>query len=249
MLRHAGWTLGLLVVVALASAGPAAADGYCGPDPTSATACPFTTNATLNGAISSGSEQDYYVFYVAHQTDLQLTVADTEDARCSNQYPTYPYICGWAEARLLNKKGDSLADTGVSNPNNGVTVPQTVSKTIPRGTYYVDVSAYQGSGTLPSIAYQVTVNGNPGVQWPPACIVPRVRAHTRLGRAKHMVANHRCAVGAVHYVSSRRTPRGDVIRLKPGAHSILPFAAPVAIYVSGQPRHHRRHHRHRRHHK
>jgi hypothetical protein len=53
MMRHAGWSLGLLTAIMLASAGSAAANGYRGPDPTGATACPVNTNTTLGGGIAS----------------------------------------------------------------------------------------------------------------------------------------------------------------------------------------------------
>ena len=92
--------------------GPAAANGYCGPDPTGATACPVTTNGTLAGSISSSSEQDYYVFYVAHQTDLQLTVNDVEDAQCST--PTAAYACGGVGVRSVHSTGHHLGGTLVS---------------------------------------------------------------------------------------------------------------------------------------
>lgn len=246
MARRAGWMIGLPAAIALTvvlpGAGPATANGYCGADPTGATACPVSTNTTLSGSIASGSGQDYYVFYVARKTDLELTVTDTENAQCSNDYPYYPYICGWAQAELLNSVGHELGDTQTSSPQNGVTVPQSISGTLPRGVYYVDVSGYQGDGTLPAIPYQLTVSGNPSVQWPPACIVPRLRHDTSLGRAKHLVRDNRCTVGPVHYVRSA-TPRGDVVRLAPGAGSIRAYAAPVTIYVSGTPHRRRRHHK------
>ena len=65
-----------------------------------------------------------------------------------------------------------------------------------------------------------------------------------LAHAKHLMRNDRCTIGAVHRVHSAQ-PRGDVVRLHPGGGSILPYGAPVTIWVSGQPRHHRA----RRHHK
>lgn len=241
MLRRVGWSLGVVAAIALANAGPAAANGYCGPDPTGATACPVTANSTLSGSISSNSENDYYVFYVAHQTVLQLTVNDTEDAQCST---AIAYGCGDVQANLFDSRGSRVAATDVSAPSNGVAVPETTTKTIKRGVYYVAVSGYIASYTPPSIPYQVTVNGNPGVQWPPACIVPRLRSRTTLRRAKQMVRGNRCTVGAVRRVHSAK-PRGDVVRLRPGTGSILPFGARVTIYVSGQPRHHRTHHHHR----
>src|SRR5262249_51557863 len=161
----------------LAGAAPAAANGYCGADPTGVTACPINANGTVSGSISSGSEQDYYVFYAARKTDLQLTVTDTEDPRCSTDFS---YMCAWTTAELIDSRGDQLAHTEFSEPSNGVTVPVSVTKSIGRGVYYVAVSGYQSAGTLPSVPYQLTVDGNPGVQWPPACIVPRVRSHMSL---------------------------------------------------------------------
>jgi hypothetical protein len=248
MLRHAGWALGLVVAIAMAtaglvSAGPAAANGYCGPDPTGATACPINNNGILSGSIASTTERDFYVFYVAHQTDLQVTIEDTEDARCSSDYPAYPYACGWASADLLDSRGNNLADFSLSQPDNGVNVPVTVTKTVARGTYYVEATGFVDSVTLPAIPYQLTVDGNPGVQWPPACIVPELRRNLTLAHAKHLVASGRCSVGAIKYKHSAK-PHGDVIRLHPGGGSILPFAAPVTIWVSGNPPH-RRHPHHK----
>jgi hypothetical protein len=207
-----------------------------------------TTNSTLGGSIASTSERDYYVFYVAHQTDLVVTVNDTEDARCTESDPSYPYYCGSVKFMLLDSRGNSLADSNSSRPVNGIPVPVSTTTTIGRGIYYVAVSGFvDPPATLPAISYQLTIDGNPGVQWPPACIVPRLHANRRLGHVEHMVRNHRCTVGRVRYVRHSRTPRGDVIRLHPGAGSILPNSAPVTIFVSGQPpRRHRRHHHHRR---
>jgi hypothetical protein len=241
MMRRARWSLGLVVAIVLTSAGPASANGYCGPDPTGATACPVSSNSTLSGSIVSSSERDYYVFYVAHQTDLQVTITDEEDARCSTSDPSYPYFCGWAEALLLDSHGNQLGDTFLSFPDNGVARSKTITKTVGRGIYYVQVSGDVDAHTPPSIPYQLTVNGNPGVQWPPACIVPRVGSKMTLARAKHVIGNNRCTVGAVHRMRSSK-PRGDVLRFHPGAGSILPYGAKVAIWVSGQPRHHRRRH-------
>jgi hypothetical protein len=229
MLRHAGCSLGVAAVIALACAGSATADGYCGADPTGATACPVTTNTTLAGSISSNSENDYYVFYVAHQTVLQVTINDTEDAQCST---TLAYGCGSVTADLFDGRGNHLAGTNPSSPSNGIAAPETTTKTIKRGIYYVAVSGFVASYTPPSIPYQLTVSGNPGVQWPPACIVPRLRSKTTLEHAKQMLRNHRCTVGAVRRMHSAK-PRGDVVRLRPGRGSILPYGAPVTIYVSG----------------
>jgi hypothetical protein len=210
-------------------------------------ACPVTTNETLSGSIASTSERDYYVFYVAHQTDLAVTVTDTEDPRCTESDPSYPYFCGSVKFMLLDSRGNALADSNGSAPVNGVPVPVSTTTTIGRGIYYVAVSGFVDTTTLPAIPYQLTVDGNPGVQWPPACIVPRLHSNRRLGHIEHVVRNHRCTVGAVHYVRSPGTPRGHVVRLSPGSGSILPYGAPVTIFVAGHPRHHHRH-RHRHHH-
>jgi hypothetical protein len=243
MLRHAGCSLGVAAALALACAGPAAANGYCGADPTGPTACPVPTNTTVAGAISSNSENDYYVFYVAHQTVLQLTINDSEAAQCST---SLAYSCGNVQAGLLDSRGNQVTATDSSSPQNGIAVPESVTKTIGRGIYYVAVSGFVAPYTMPSIPYQLTVDGNPAVQWPPACIVPRLKSKTTLARAKQRVRNNRCTVGVVHRVRSKK-PRGDVVRLRPGVGSVLPYGARVTIYVSGHPkarRHHKaRHHR------
>lgn len=243
MLRGAGCSLGVAAVIALACAGPAAANGYCGADPTGATACAVTSNSTLAGSISSNSENDYYVFYVAHQTVLQVTINDTEPAQCST---SLAYSCGSVTADLFDSRGNHLTGTNGSSPNNGIAVPESITQTIGRGTYYVAVTGFLAPYTMPSIPYQLTVDGSPGVQWPPACIVPRLKSKTSLGRAKQLLRNNRCTAGVVRRVHSRK-PRGDVVRLHPGIGSILPYGAPVTIYVSGHPkarRHHKaRHHR------
>lgn len=238
MLRHAGCSLGVAAAIALACAGPAAANGYCGADPTGATACPVPTNTTLAGSISSNSENDYYVFYVAHQTALQVTINDTEAAQCST---SLAYSCGSVTADLFDSRGNHLVGTNGSSPNNGIAVPESTTKTIGRGVYYVAVSGFVASYTLPSIPYQLTVDGSPSVQWPPACIVPRLKSKTTLARAKRLLRNNRCTVRAVRRVRSRK-PRGDVVRLRPGIGSVLPYGAAVTVYVSGHPkaRHHRK---------
>jgi hypothetical protein len=171
----------MVVAAVMAGAGPAAADGYCGADPTGATACPVSSNTTLSGSLASSStEADFYVFYVAHQTDLQLTITDTEDASCSVigvAGSTYPYYCGSVTASLLDGRGNDLADLPCSSPTNGVTVPESITKTIGPGVYYVEVSgSYCGQGNNPpTIPYQLTVAGNPwGAQWPPPPPPPAV---------------------------------------------------------------------------
>lgn len=154
------------------------------------------------------------------------------------------------QASLLDSPGNDIADVPDSIPNNGITVPESITKTIGPGVYYARVWGTLFETGLPAIPYQLSVDGSPGVQWPPACIVPRLRHDTILRRAEHLVRDGRCTVGAVHYLLGT-TPRGDVIRLDLRAGAILAYGAPVAIYVSGTPRRHTSHHgrRHRRKHK
>lgn len=249
--------LALAVAAVFADADPAAANGYCGPDPTGASACPVTTNTTLSGSITSSTENDFYVFYVAPETKLTVTIIDVEDVHCSLFSPSNPFAaCGDVGVAVLDSQGRLLAWTApASQPSNGITVPESMTFTsIGPGVYYFEVSGWVDTPyTVSTIPYQLTVDGNPGVKWPPACIVPPVGWHTSLRQTKRLVREGHCTVGAVHHVRSPGTPRGDVVRLRPRSGSILPSAAAVAIYVSGRPSPHRstngsgrRHHRRRR---
>jgi len=68
------------------------------------------------------------------------------------------YGCGTVSTPLLDGPGNDLADTQDSTPNNGITVPESITKTIAPGVYYVEVSGFLDKYSLPSIPYQLAVD-------------------------------------------------------------------------------------------
>lgn len=229
-LRRTCLGLTTVLLASLAAAGSASAYGPCGVDSTGPTACPITTSpSAVSGSIASGNEHDYFVFYARRHTHFSMTVNDTEDPTCGTGGPT---LCSTVSADLLDSQGRHVSNTELSGPYNGVPVPQGLKLTLEAGTYYVVVSGSPQAGV--PVPYQVTINPetSPGIQWPPPCIVPKLRHGTSLKRAKQILAHHRCAVGPVTRQRDRRTRRGNVIGLRPRARAVLPYGAKIRVIVS-----------------
>lgn len=228
--RRAWVGLAIALIVSLAAAGSASAYGTCGVDATGPTACPITTSpSSVSGSIASGDENDYFVFYARRHTHFSMTVNDTEDPSCGTGGPT---LCSTVSADLLDSKGRKVANTELSGPYNGVPVPRGLQVTLRAGTYYVVVSGSPQAGA--PVPYQVTIKPatSPRIQWPPPCIVPRLRHNTSLRRAKQILGHYRCAAGRVTRRRDRHTRRGDVIGLRPRAGAVLPYGAKVRLIVS-----------------
>lgn len=161
----------LAVVVALAistlvlSAGPALAAGPCGNDFDMTSACAVTSPYSASGSYAAGNEKDYYVFHAAPNTQLSVTIADTESPNaCSIDHDP---LCGVLYATLYDADGDQLAQSSQSNPEQGAGSLSHILTAA--STYYVVVDGYVGtdSGGGPrAIPYTLGVTASPAVVWP-----------------------------------------------------------------------------------
>jgi hypothetical protein len=159
--------LGAIVGALLISSASAMADGPCGPDRDGPTACGITSPASENGSLVTSNEQDYYVFYAQNNTELSVSMTDTENPICSTEESANG--CGSAGAELYDSQGDDLDEGANSNPENGVTVPGTFDYTLGAGTYYLIVNGSLGEdqyGNPTAVPYTLSVSGSPAVLWP-----------------------------------------------------------------------------------
>lgn len=244
--QRAFWGVAAALILTLLGAAPAGAYGPCGTNFDGPTACPITTSpATVGGTLASSPEKDYYVFYARRHTQLSLAATDTEDPSCDLLSSVH---CSIVQVALYDRKGNVLAMSGYSGPQNGVaSLPAGLSRRLAGGIYYAVVSGVLfSSGPIP---YSLSVNGSPNVQYPPPCIVPKLRHNTGLARAKRLLARHGCGVGKIRHQVDRRVRRGDVIGFRPRAGTVAPFGTRVGILVSGRRTrraHHGRRSPHRR---
>jgi hypothetical protein len=105
------------------------------------------------------------------------------------------------------------------------TVRYAASQTVPRGDV-VSLTPSPGSHLAPAAAVNVLVSTGP------PCVVPAVKAGSRLSVAQRAIRASHCSVGRVSHTRSARVRAGTVVRLSPGTHSRLASGALVAIVVS-----------------
>ncbi len=127
--------------------------------------CAVNSPASPTGTLQTDNQADYYAMYVQPATELSVTVTDTEAPSCG-------YSCGDVQAQLYDANGNSVgAYTGDSQPNNGITVPQTFSYTVQAGgIYYLEVQGGLGTDTNDNptpVPYTLQVSASPNVSWPP----------------------------------------------------------------------------------
>lgn len=226
--RRAALGAAVAATAALCAASSASAFGPCGVDDSTASACPLSLSPiTVSGSLATGSENDWYVFDAYRTTVLSLTINNTDDPSCS-----ITLTCADVEATLLHKNGAEVTNTQDSTPQDGSDQPQSISPTIRRGIYYVEVNGF-GSESLPA-PYTLSINANttPAIHWPPLCQVPRLRPNTRLARAKLKLTRAFCLPGRVTHAYSNHTRRGRVIGLRPHVRAVRPFHTKVRIIVS-----------------
>jgi hypothetical protein len=167
----------------LASAPPASADGPCGQDYSSASACVITDPspaAPYDGSLVADNDTDFYVFHAGAETRLDVSVTDTENPQCSEDGSDTS--CGNATFGLYDAQGNDVTDNdpesdgNASEPNNGVTVPVDWSTIISTpGTYYLEVSGDQGTDQNENptdTPYSLAVGASPEVVWPPPVATP-----------------------------------------------------------------------------
>lgn len=232
------------IAACLGLASTSHATGSCGSDLSQSTACPFATSpATLSGSLASTSETDYFVFWARRNTHLTVTVNDAENASCSL---TSSIKCGGVLANLVDNHGDNPASTSISAPADGVAAPESFSRIVHGGIWYLEVSG-QPDSTGAAVPYTLSIDSSttPAVAWPPLCVVPKVRAGVRVRRARSRLRGTYCLAGKVHRHYNRHVRRGHVVRLHPGTGAVEPYHTRVAIVVSRGRRHRHHHHRHR----
>jgi hypothetical protein len=219
-------------------AAPAGANGPCGQDSDGNSACPVNSPGDYAGSLTTDNERDYYVFYAHNNTQLSVTVTNTEDPHC--------YVCGFANAILYDSGGNALKQAE-SVPQSGITVPATFDLTLnTTGTYYLVVTPLDWTGLgiglgrdvngnpIPT-PYTLTVNASPAVQWPPPslrCVVPTFsRNRTSLAAIKRRIRAGHCTVGHITHARSRTVRKGDVIQLNPRPHTRLVSGATVNVII------------------
>lgn len=135
---------------------------------------------------------------------------------------------GWESATTSASAWPATADQPSSVTARGAI--EALSHTVhANGVYYA--VAYNDTAFAHSCPYSLTAFGSPNVTWPHPCVVPKLRRHSDLGTAKRRLTLSSCSVGRVKRVPSR-APRGEVVRLAPGAGTIAAPGARVAIVVS-----------------
>ena len=244
------------------TAGPALADGPCGQDYTSQSACPVNSASTptYTGSIVAADDTDYYVFHASAGTRLSLSITDTEDPSCSEGSSSN--YCGDVMASVVDSQDNWVGGTDYSGPSGGLSIPATSTTILQTaGTYYLEVNGDEGSdqyGNPTPVPYSLQVTGSPAVVWPapittmptqpvtgkpsgPAvrCTVPAA-AHRRLGVVERALRGEHCTVGAVRVRRDRRVKRGRVITLSAPAGSRFSAGHRVSIVVSAGPRRRRR---------
>ena len=188
--------------VSLALVGSAGATGSCGNDFSGNAACGVQSPGSYPGVINAQNESDYYVLYAHANTDLRLTITDTEDPGCGG------YACGDARVLIYDNQGNEINSSENSQPQNGITVPRSLDWVIgTTGTYYLVVTGDLGTNSAEnstSVPYTLAVNASPGVHWPPirtqVCAVKhrwvtrRVRRHHRWVKVRVRVAYKSCHI-------------------------------------------------------
>jgi hypothetical protein len=162
--------------------------------------CSVNSPANLSGALQTDNQDDYYAMYVHPNTELSVTVTDTESPSCNG--------CGYVDAGLYDASGNQVygASTGASEPNNGITVPQDFSYTVGSGgIYFLVVEGGLGqdaNGNPTAVPYKLQVSASPNVTWPPPSATPPPKPKPK-PRAPKLV------LGAVHH--SGHTVRLSVV--------------------------------------
>lgn len=218
------WTAAAVLATAsiLGVAAPSAlANGPCGVDFDSNSACAITSPYSINGSLITDNESDFYVFWAQAGTQISATITDTENPQCATP-SFYPIDCGDVYVSLDDANGENVDGSSESQPASpGITVPATMSHTIEdTGQYYLVVSggltSNENTGQSYATPYSLSVSANPGVQWPPPppappapapvsnpmCVVPQVYAQT-LATVEHRLATHNCTPGKIYWVSKR----------------------------------------------
>lgn len=248
--------LGLSVTLAasLFAAVPASANGPCGQDSNGNAACSVNSPGSYNGTLTTNNERDYYVFYMGRESELAISITDTENPEC---FPApWPVECGGVGVSLLNAEGEEIERSQESTIVSGITVPKILSHTLQAaGTYYLVVLGGLGRNAQENptpVPYTLAVNASPAVQWPPpppplpppplppppppppppSCVVPGFSNHVSLATIERRIRAAHCRVGHVTHTRSRRVHRGDVVALSPGPHRHLANLTPVNIRIS-----------------
>lgn len=252
--------LGATLLASLLIAASASANGSCGPDFETSTACPVNTAATTSyhGTSFANNETDYYVFYAQANAEFSATVLDEGNPDCGGGY------CAGNQIELADAYGDVLAgglyndngDTNWSEPigsgydNAGPLSLSYILKSA--GTYYVKVEGGLDGNDPSPVPYALTMSATPNVQWPKPvikktspppknCKAPKFGGAS-LATVKRRIVTNDCTVGRVRY---RYGPwrKGTVVTSNRRAGVLLPYHSPISLTVSKghrpKPRHHK----------
>lgn len=251
MAAHASrleWTLAALASVAVALlvlSMPAHAQGPCGDNTSSASACKLAgPNFTQRGALIAKSqsylthEHDYYAFRVSGPARLLITITNLTKPACSEMIVEtvgYAIGCGYVRATLQNDRGGHIDSTLGSTPLNGHTVTRTMTPDVPgAGVYYVVVNGQlaQGIHGTENTLYLLKVKQIPADSWgATACVVPAPLGEL-LAVYELRLKLTGCSLGPVRYRDVAGTATGHVISVSPDPARKLPVDAPITVYVA-----------------
>lgn len=202
------WFVGAASAALLMFATTAAANGPCGQDFDGNHACGVSSPFQATGSLITDNEKDYYVLHAHRGTELSLGITDTEDPGCST---SDSIGCGRVSVELYDGRGNDIGGPGWSEPNNGITVPQTWAHTLDTtGNYYLIVSGRLGddaNDNPTAVPYTLDVTASPNVVWPPPppqhitkCTTKRVWRRWRHGHhhRRHRVTVRRCRTYTIY---------------------------------------------------
>jgi hypothetical protein len=131
--------------------------------------------------------------------------------------------------------GEQLIGGQEVNGSFSVQATTTESKA---GTYLICLWLAASSETTPAVAgpqpvlFTVGYPPPPPPPPPPPCIVPTLRANTRLTAIERRIRAAHCRLGRIRYSHTRRIRRGIVVSLSPRPRARLSSGSRVAILVS-----------------
>jgi hypothetical protein len=229
-----GWTTSVVALCAVAcsliAVHGASASTSCVPGTTPQRACPLT--GTVSASLPGSGADYYYKLWARKGTEIRLTLNNTEDPGCSTGSAP-PGGC-LLECAMFTQIQSRSKNFPCSIPSDGLDRPASEQVTVPHtGVFYISLNteAFRGGGTQP---YSLKVLANPGVRWPPPCVVPRLPHDTFLSVAESKLRHDGCRVGRIRHVRDRHTHGGDVVSLGLRRGSIHPRGTRVAVTVAAR---------------
>ncbi len=191
-------------------------------------ACPLTSS--VSGALPGSGVKYYYKLWASKGTEIRLTTNNTQDPSCTTSGGCL-LECAYFTSNVAKTSGGG---DGCSVPTNGSDRPSTQQVTAPyTGVYYMAINTERFNGTT-TVPYSLSVLANPGVRWPPPCVVPQLSHNTFLSVAESRLRDNGCRVGRIRHVGSRNTHGGDVVSLGLREGSIHRRGTSVSITVAAR---------------